>query len=510
MKLMNSHLFSFLFFLVTAFFLAFGFNNCGSSNDETVVTRSRHFSRQCNNYVNQKVGVAGPDSSDETSPLLTPVDGNWEDPSRDPRRSDQTYLDVLAADQAHQIVYEGVSPSQEPVIVAVIDTGIDYNHPDLVHQIYRKSDGTIVGYDFYNNDGDPIYERDSDGEPLSHGTHVAGLVAAEGHNDQGIRGGAPEFVKIMPIKIFGPGGARNIDQAIRYAADQGADVINMSFGSRNPLNRILYPDLDEHFAQRRAAIQHAVDQGAVCVIASGNNNIELNDMWTVYPAKFGSEMNGVITVGAFDTIEKTVSPFSNFSPVYVEVQAPGSRNRKGILSTLPENTYGYMPGTSMATPLVAGLVALAKVYLKKKGIRLTPSQIEDLLKETSLKYRSLANLAQEGRVINYKNMADRLVKIYESGIVEHPIDLRLVWNQEEERYRAGRLAIKVKDYSVVQKYQWYHNGEAINGANEIEFMIREPTAEDEGEYYVEVTLQSGEVVNSLKGTVELVDEVPCE
>ena len=501
MKLMNRRTFSFLFFSVTTLCLIFGFNNCGSGDEGTVVSESQ-YPTECIKYVNRKVSSASLDNPDEFSPLLTPVDGNWEDPSRDPRRSDQTYLDILAADQAHQIIYEDISPSLDPVIVAVIDDGIDYNHVDLSGQMYRRNDGTIVGYDYYNGDGNPIYEN-KNGRPMSHGTHVAGLIAAEGHNDEGIRGGAPEFVKIMPIKIFGPGGARNIHQAIRYAVDQGADVINMSFGMTS-LQSSLTPGHRQKILDYKAVLEYALNEGVISVIAAGNDDIEINDTVMAYPANFGSEMDGVITVGAYDTIDETMSPFSNYSPVYVEVQAPGSKNRGGILSTMAGNTYGTMAGTSMATPLVAGLVALAKVYLKKKGINLIPSQIEDLVKESSIKRNNMRSLAQEGRVINYKNMADSLVKVYESGIIEHPKNLRL------EQGQTGRLSIRVSDYSSVSKFQWYHNGEIIDGANEIEFMVRDITPRDEGEYYVELTLESGDVVTSLKGRVKIVEEGPCD
>ena len=106
---------------------------------------------------------------------------------------------------------EGMS-SIEPVVVAVIDLGVDYNHPDLVNQIYRR-EGEIVGYDFFNRDTDPM---DDNGQ----GTHVAGLIAAEGHNGLGVCGGAPEYVKIMPIKIFG---MSSIEPVVVAVIDSGVD-----------------------------------------------------------------------------------------------------------------------------------------------------------------------------------------------------------------------------------------------------------------------------------------------
>ncbi len=515
---MNRNIFSVLFFLTTGLCLMFGFNNCDSREGTVVSILNSGSAFECMKSVNQKVSTVSYDSLGEVSFFLTPPDGDWTDHSRDPNRSDQVYLDALAADEAHQIVYNGIS-SMEPVVVAVIDSGVNDDHPDLTRQMYRDQNGEVVGYDFFNADTDAM---DDDG----HGTHVAGLIAAEGHNDEGIRGGAPEFVRIMPIKSLGlvplddsqcrnrglPPGCHvtslpsdrlgELGQAVRYAVDRGADIINMSLGMTVDLIDST-TDPDQFFAGLKTALQYAVGQGVVVVIASGNDNVELNNKKMTYPAKFGSEINGVITVGAYDVTDKTISPFSNFSPVYVEVQAPGSMNRgQGLLSTWLGNGYKTAAGTSMATPLTAGLVALAKIYLKQKGVDLTASQIEDLVKESSFRYQSLVHLAQEGRVISYKNMVDRLVQIYESGIIEHPKDLKLTSGQ------TGRLAIRINDFSSQLQFQWYHNGERISGANQIEFLVRDVMSEDEGDYHVQVRLESGEMVPSLKATVEIVED-PC-
>lgn len=497
---MKKSVLSLLFFFTMIFFLIFGFNNC-SSNEDVVSYQSSSFSDECTHYVNEKIGADGFNSLDQISFLVTPPNGDWTDPSRDPNRSDQGYLDVLSVDEAHQVVYSGIPPSQEPVIVAVIDTGVDYNHPDLVNQMFANPNG-LHGYDFYNNDGDAMDDQ-------GHGTHVAGLIAAEGHNGEGIRGGSPEFVKIMPVKILSERGTLpssrfgDFAQSIHFAVDQGADVINMSLGMT--VNMVNNSSADRLFSGLKEALQYAVDRGVVVVIAAGNDNVELNNVKMTYPAKFGSEMDGVITVGAYDATDRTISPFSNFSPVYVEVQAPGSMDGgRGLLSTWPGRTYKRAPGTSMATPLVAGLVALTKVYLKRRGVNLTPSQIENLIKQSSLKYESLAALAQEGRVINYKTMVDRLVEIYESGIIEHPKNLKLRLG------KTGRLAVKMNNFSSKLQFQWYHNGSSIPGANGIEFQIRNIGFQDQGEYYVEVRLESGDLVTSLKGRVEVVEGESCD
>jgi hypothetical protein len=220
-----------------------------------------------------------------------------------------------------------------------------------------------------------------------------------------------------------------------------------------------------------------------------------------YPAKFGMEIEGVITVGAYDTTSLTISPFSNFSPNYVEVQAPGSMNSgQGLISTYPGNEYAYLPGTSMATPLVAGLVALVELYLQKQGVTMSPAAVETLIKESSLEYQSLSALAENGRVINYLSTIQRLVQIYEAGIRENPRDLNLLPGQ------SGRFAVRMSQYTSQLQFQWYHNGDAITGANEIEYNLRSVQSENAGEYYVEVVLESGETIQSLPATLNLLED----
>ena len=480
--------------------LFLSFNNCGQEWSLTTAP-SLSLDIECAvstgwSKLSKKVYKIPSDS--EVSLLVTPPSGDWTNTSSDALRSQQIYLDVLAVDQAHQIIYDGIPPSIQPVVAAVIDSGVDHTHPDLVHQIYRK-DGQMVGYDFYNRDTDPMDDN-------GHGTHVAGLIAAEGHNGVGVRGGAPEHVKIMPIKILNHRGSlpverfEDMSQAVRFAVDKGADLINMSLGMT-----VKVAGFDEKiFASLKAALEYAVHQGVVVVIASGNDNIELNDVRMTYPAKFGAQIDGVITVGAYDATVKTISPFSNFSPVYVEMQAPGSMNSgQGLISTYPGSDYKYMPGTSMATPLVAGLVALTKLYLRKKNLDLTASQIENLIRESSIQYQSLVHLAQKGRVINYKSMADSLVRIYESGIIGQPKNLRLKEGQ------TGRLAVKVSHYSSKLQFQWYHNGQMLPGADQIELLLKNVTHEDGGDYHVKVRFESGDEVHSLKGKVEVFSENSC-
>ena len=177
---MNRYTLSCLFFLMSGLGLTLFFNNCGVQ--EGGVLSKGSIGGYCVDKPYQKISKARLDILNKSFVFLTPPDGDWTSYQGDNLRSEQIYFDILNVEEAHQIVYEGMS-SIEPVVVAVIDSGVDYNHPDLVNQIYRRG-GEIVGYDFFNRDTDPMDDN-------GHGTHVAGLIAAEGHNGLGVRGGGP-------------------------------------------------------------------------------------------------------------------------------------------------------------------------------------------------------------------------------------------------------------------------------------------------------------------------------
>lgn len=206
--------------------------------------------------------------------------------------------------------------------IAVIDTGVDYTHPDL--------DGkTIKGYDYIDNDTNPM---DLNG----HGTHVAGIAAAETNNATGIAGTAPN-TKILAVRVLdanGSGSLAAIANGIRYAADAGAEVINMSLGC------------DCSTTTLQDAVNYAYNKGVVLVAAAGNDNVST----TFEPASY----TNVIAVGAVDSSNRKAS-FSNYG-TWVDVVAPGV----DIASTYPGNRYVYLSGTSMASPYVAGLAALLK------------------------------------------------------------------------------------------------------------------------------------------------------
>ncbi|MFW6021986.1 MAG: S8 family peptidase [Halanaerobiaceae bacterium] len=245
------------------------------------------------------------------------------------------------------------------VIVAVLDTGILKNHPDLNENI-------VDGYDFVDHDFDPT---DTDPE-FSHGSHVAGIIAATANNGQGISGLARN-IKIMPVRVIdsgGSGGYSNLIAGIHWAVDNGADIINLSLaGNRN--SRSL-----------RDAVKYAVNRGTTIIASAGNNGSSP----ILYPAKYPE----VISVGAVGpTAERAY--YSNYGPD-LDLVAPGGDSYKNekyntIISTSgsyknnrENHQYIWSQGTSMAAPHVTAIAAL----LYSQNIN-KPEQIKKLLKESA-------------------------------------------------------------------------------------------------------------------------------
>jgi len=243
------------------------------------------------------------------------------------------------------------------VIVAVIDTGVDYNHDSL-------KINAVKGYDFRNNDSDPMDETGS--QNPGHGTHCAGIIGATGLADGGIYGLSPE-VSIMPIRFLGADGSGDLNngiKAIDYAIANGAKVISASWGAAVPASQA-QPLIE--------AVKRASDAGVIFVAAAANDG-KSNDVASMYPAN--AKFANTITVAASD-VNDTKPSWSNYGKHSVDVAAPGVN----IMSTLPSNKYGNLSGTSMATPLVSGLVAL----LLAQDPSLTGQEIRSLLQTSAAK-----------------------------------------------------------------------------------------------------------------------------
>lgn len=279
------------------------------------------------------------------------------------------------------------------VIVAVIDTGIDYYHDDLKDKIWTNlkeipnnnidddNNGYIddvYGYNFLDNNCFIYTDEYID----SHGTHIAGVIAARGKNKVGISGVCGNFCKIMPLKVLGKDGNGNIEdlkRAIKYAYDNGARICNISLGTRQ-----YDVELDD-------LIKKYNDMLFVVAAGNGSNYIGYDiSVRDVYPASFNYD--NVITVSNMSFDGKRYES-ANYGRK-VTIFAPGTY----ILSTLPENKYGYITGSSIATPFVTAAAAMILSIRNKIDIR----NIKSILIESSTKINELNNLCEAGGVLNLK------------------------------------------------------------------------------------------------------------
>jgi subtilisin family serine protease len=244
---------------------------------------------------------------------------------------------------------------------------VEYNYnPDF-------NPRSIVGDD-YSDKSERIYgNNDVAGPDPSHGTHVGGIVAAARNNGIGIDGVA-SGVRLMSIRAVPNGDERDKDvaNAIRYAVDNGADVINMSFGkSYSPHKDVV-----------DAAVRYADSLGVLMVHAAGNDgeNVDSTNNFPTRRYREGGEATLWIEVGASSWKEapNLAAPFSNYGGETVDVFAPG----RAIYSTVPDNKYKRNDGTSMAAPMVSGVAALIMAYYPE----LTPDQVRRIILETATSY----------------------------------------------------------------------------------------------------------------------------
>lgn len=263
------------------------------------------------------------------------------------------------------------------VIIAVIDTGVDYTHKDLASNMWRNAgesgtdgngnsketngiddDGNgyvddVVGYDFVNKDSLPY-------DDYSHGTHVAGIAAAVAGNGFGIAGQCPKC-SVMGLKFIsadGWGSDADAISALEYAVKNGATVINSSWGSPEDSPALK----DAFFATDKAGVLNA--------IAAGNEGDDIT-FKHFYPANY--ELPGGASVAALYDVNIMVPWWSNYSWWFVSLSAAGAE----VFSTIPGGRFASYSGTSMASPNVAGMLGLIKSYKPK----LTQAQIKGLFKE---------------------------------------------------------------------------------------------------------------------------------
>jgi subtilisin family serine protease len=279
--------------------------------------------------------------------------------------------------------------------IAVLDTGVNMNHRELAGKLTKPADFVnIQGLDTTEFIGDVTDNDDVPEDEVGHGTHVSGIIAAKGIDmDEGV---CPNC-SIMPVrvlatmksgkKIVGAGIIDNINTGIKWAVDNGADIINMSLGIKHSGGGLPHEDV----------IKYAISKNVTIVAASGNDGS---------PEKYyPGALPGVIAVGAVDN-SGNVTDFSSYG-AEITVVAPGLN----IYSSFSNNTYSYASGTSQASPFVCGSIGLMKSYAKQKGKNLSNDTIKYILKHTSDKIDNrlrnekagfgLINLADAFRLLNY-------------------------------------------------------------------------------------------------------------
>lgn len=339
------------------------------------------------------VELAEPDATFHVDPSeareVVPPSGTWAGFPNDPMFDAQWHMRQIGMPRAWQLA------DGQGVIVAVLDTGVAYEDFEKFHQVEDlKGVRFIAPYDFVGNDA---HANDDHG----HGTHVAGTIAQATHNRVGVTGVAREAI-IMPLKVLsgnGSGSVAGIADAIRYAADKGAKVINMSLGGAFP-SRVL-----------KKAVEYAHQKGVTVVCAAGNDGRSSVGYPAAYP--------GAVAVSATQS-DEGITFYSNYGK-NIDIAGPGGNTRDGQNGGVLQNTIkvgnptqsGYFAfmGTSMASPHVAGVAAL----VVGEGVT-NPAMVEQILKESARKPSHIKYTSEK----------------YGAGIVDAPAAI--------ERARAGHGA----------------------------------------------------------------------
>lgn len=299
-------------------------------------------------------GGGNPPPGGGKDPAVEPAPAEVNPPAADPDLASAWGIQKVSADKAW-----AKARGSKDIIVAVIDTGVDYNHPDLAFNMWRNPNakqiaatgidpsgsdvtGDVVGYDFANNDALPFDDN-------MHGTHCAGAIGAVGGDGKGISG-VSQRVSIMAVKFLtgqGSGTTADAIKGIDYAVSRGAKILSNSWGGPGDSGNNALKD----------AIVRAEKAGVLFVAAAGNDSSD-NDRKPTYPAAF--DVPNMVTVAATSETDG-MAFFSNYGAKSVHIGAPGTN----IYSTVPGGKYSKLSGTSMACPHVAGAAALLWAHYPK-------------------------------------------------------------------------------------------------------------------------------------------------
>ncbi|MGZ3690399.1 MAG: S8 family serine peptidase [Pseudobdellovibrio sp.] len=411
------------------------------------------------------------------------------------------------------------------VKVGVIDTGVDSTNPDLAPVLARDASNNIIGA---NTTDDPSQGFASDSG--YHGTHVAGLIGAQYNNSIGVSGVYGRNVAIYPLRVSNDGDSMTVAAlaaALQKALDLKLDIVNMSLSA------------DTDISGFRTAINEAVAAGLTVVVAAGNGDPNtgiggvLGSTIYSYPAMYSNANNGVITVGSVDLATQTISFFSNKSPTYVDILAPGSNSSYGILSTIPLNqnipsgqtsgpgygssinysdgSYDLIQGTSMATPMVTGALAAAVSMVKSRGKVITNLQLKNWLHSNgSPKSSAFTSYSNGGSYLNLQSLYTYATNTISSlpssssggggsssgiSITMQPISKQLVVGESVS------LSVIVSSSSALT-YQWYKDDVAIPGATSSQINLSNTQPESAGVYKVVIT-SNGLSVTSSEATLKV-------
>ncbi len=295
---------------------------------------------------------------------------------------------------------------------AAIEEGVDHFKSQLNYNYNLNYDArSIVGDNPEKLEYTKYGNNEVIGPRAMHGTHVSGIIGADRSNELGIKGVA-DNVKLMVVRTVPNGDERDKDvaNAIRYAADNGAQIINMSFGK--PYSP------EKHWVDD--AVKYAQSKGVLMIAAAGNDNVDI-DVKRHFPTKYyekGGEADNWITVGAlsYEDGESMTASFSNYGQQTVDVFAPGV----AIYSTVPGSKYEEKQGTSMASPAVAGVAALLKSYFPS----LTAAQLKQIILESATDLKDtlvtipgdnkevpFGTLSKTGGVVNAYNAVKMAISI---------------------------------------------------------------------------------------------------
>jgi subtilisin family serine protease len=409
----------------------------------------------------------------------------------DPYFSSQTfYSSIGLTESLMNTILSYNSGSLYTTKVAVVDSGVDTNHPDLTNQIAKNSGSQVIGVNAANGSTD--YSDFG-----FHGTHVTGLIAASYNNSSHGIGAYGKNIKIYPARVFDTTDSAPMSvvaNAILWAANQDVDLINLSMGG--PAESVVLKN----------AIQTAVDKGVFVIVAAGNDAKSLDSASKTYPAVYSSDIDGLITVGSFDASSLGLSSFSNYSPNHVDILSPGSNGTLGILSTVPTsksasgmaNKINTSPihGTSMATPVVTGVMAAMISTAKAKGFRVTPSQLERFVHNEGTPSNSSYNsYSKGGKYLSYTHMYSALLNQIDST-------QKIIEFQNQPKIQKAIVGDKIQfttaltsNSNYIVNYQWYKNNVKLTGETQANLILNSITTSDAGEYQLEISSGTKKVLS---------------